>query len=233
MGIRKEIERLQSEKQVEKEILEQKRLRVVERINERVDFLNEQARVRIRPYLRTLQQSGAIDVLRELNEEMGLKREVGIVATISYPIRDRKWPDGNFLSMDEIRGPCTFYGEDLEGGWEYQESGYYPDEKRYLKAWLSVEPRKIRILDCRASLQYYYREIRGNPEDAGVNWFKERSLLFYSLGQNQPVKLVREITIDDSYRPARSYSEVFYFPKKHWGNKELLNKMVAKAYLGS
>ncbi|MGI6278366.1 MAG: hypothetical protein ACOYJ8_00930 [Patescibacteria group bacterium] len=114
MGIRKEIQRLEAEGLREKETIKQERVSICERISERIDFLNEQARVLIRPYFQPLLQSGVGDVLRELREAVELKEEVQFGAEISYlgPLERKAAPisDGKERRYEES---VCFAGEDL------------------------------------------------------------------------------------------------------------------------
>jgi len=247
MGIRKEIERAQAEKRSEEEAIRQERLRVVGKINERINFLNEQARVRIRPYLRTLQESGAIEVLRELGAEINGPTEIG--AWVS-------WSKGFY----NLGG--GFYVEDLEGGMkEYRDlddvpyltkreekeawKGFAPSHYCYdqslesiLEEWFSVKPRRFKV-ECAVKLIIGSWESSGGgcggdsyePSSSG-----DRMLSFYSSpSPGQFVDLVFEKTEDttnSSYLFNVAYScKYFRFFKYRWGDKDLLRKEVVRAYL--
>lgn len=84
--MRKEIERAQVDLQEEKRLVEQERVRVEEKRKERENFFKEKAHSVLHLYLEDLQQSGAIEVLEELNEEMKLNSMVEVEAAISVPV---------------------------------------------------------------------------------------------------------------------------------------------------
>jgi len=253
MEIRKEIERLQVEKQVEKETLEQERLRVVGRINERVDSLNEQARALIRPHLQILQQSGAIEVLRELKEEVGGEMDdVHIQAGVAY--------SGKIPRQRSQDGELVFIGEDLRGVTEqnliYEYFSYYPDTykpssynsmeeeeknsgrypgaqfsfslddlKKREKSLCLLNSKRFKVEYCRVSLLLAY-DYHSASHD-GSAYTEEKVIWFDSF--LRPHRRV-ELRGDNSFKGEAKELSPLSIPENQWGNRELLEKIVARAY---
>lgn len=251
MGIRKEIERLEAEEQAKQERIRQERLVIIGKIKERLDFLNEEARALVRPHLQVLQESGAIEVLRELKEVAGIQSDVEVLTSVFYhcPIRGES---GGWRRHNWEERQVTFEKEDLvindrfpnfmDPDWYYSrelnsatESDYYNKLLEYDSDFLReeanffslIKPKEFKSsgsvsLLCCSDME----SIGGLYEFCGYRTTSD-TLLLSSLWPDRAVKLRLKHHSSESDTVEH---DLFYFPEKDWPKRELLEKAVAKSY---
>ena len=247
MGMRKEIEQAQVGLQEEKRLAEQERVRVKEKREEREIFFKEKAYDVMHLYLEDLQQSGAIEALEELNKEMGLNSEIEVEAIVSAPIISYL----NGVDIEENKLVYFFQCEKEKGEWRVeinrQERHVHPkrsDLEKYREGLASGE-------HCYARLNWgkWYKGVwhtsgpsDSNPEGSSWTTKEERFLQFAFCVSGQPpgqfIRLIDETCGEHGeYKyftdreGCRKEDELFSFPREQWGNKELLRRRVAQAYV--
>lgn len=250
MGIGKEIERLQAEEQARQEKIKQEKLVIIGKIKERLDFLNGEARALVRPHLQILQESGAIEVLRELKEVAGIQSDVEVLTSVFYrcPIRNeserwrrRNWKEERVIFKNEDlvinKGFPNFSDPDWYSSRELNsatESDYYNKLLEYSFDFLREEANFYSLIKPKEFKSSGSVSLKCHDDVAsGYDClYRETSetLLFSSLWPDRAVKLKVEYYDSDRSTGNTVEKDLFYFPEKDWQKRELLEKVVAKSY---
>lgn len=237
--MKEELERAQAEEQRRQEIKRQEDLDMIKSLKERLNFLNEEARALVRPHLQTLQESGAIEVLRELKEVAGIEKEVGIEAKVSYPSpwiieTDKRGVDKIVMGFEDMIYFRASEGQ-IVGGFhmshKLEEDNPNPvDVREELRKYSLVNPKKFRDKGCDVSLLCYYDcHISGGEPGNPYYDIIIRKLLFRSLW---PAKAVKLLSVEEETPKLEVEKDLFYFPERDWQKRELLERVVAKSYCG-